>query len=222
MADDSPSVRLEACPCCNALEIDEIGQYEICAVCGWEDDPVQSANPDYAGGANTLSLNAARSKWLRGIPQVTDLETNLARFRETISAKQEGYVLEGDVLLAQIFEGMNPAALHGLLRSFDDTADHQLMFAMIHAVEAWPDPEYCQALVEALPVLWEHSPSWAERIHIRVLNSPPTLSRYLGIIDSADSVTKVTSRRIFESISKTHPPLAVTAGQTAQRIYNST
>lgn len=32
------------------------GSYEICAVCGWEDDFVQLEAPGYAGGANRQSL----------------------------------------------------------------------------------------------------------------------------------------------------------------------
>jgi len=32
-------------------------------VCGWEDDPVQSSDPSYAGGANKDSLNEARRQW---------------------------------------------------------------------------------------------------------------------------------------------------------------
>jgi hypothetical protein len=32
-------------------------------VCGWEDDPVQRADPSFAGGANVLSLNEARAAW---------------------------------------------------------------------------------------------------------------------------------------------------------------
>ena len=60
----TPSVEeLFPCPCCGARTISEIGAYEICDVCGWEDDPVQSADPDYAGGANAESLNTARRKW---------------------------------------------------------------------------------------------------------------------------------------------------------------
>ncbi|MBL9042027.1 MAG: hypothetical protein JNM83_10525 [Myxococcales bacterium] len=43
--------------------MDEPGQYEVCAVCGWEDDPVQSADPSYGGGANAESLQAARVSW---------------------------------------------------------------------------------------------------------------------------------------------------------------
>lgn len=52
------------CPCCGQLTLDEIGAFEICKVCGWEDDPIQSSDADYAGGANKESLNEARSRWL--------------------------------------------------------------------------------------------------------------------------------------------------------------
>lgn len=51
------------CPCCRYLTLAEEppGTYEICEVCGWEDDPVQSEDPSYAGGANTVSLLTARA-----------------------------------------------------------------------------------------------------------------------------------------------------------------
>lgn len=52
------------CPCCGSLELTEAGAYEICRVCGWEDDPVQSSDPDFAGGANNDSLNEFWRKWL--------------------------------------------------------------------------------------------------------------------------------------------------------------
>ena len=51
------------CPCCGQHTFDEKGAYEICPVCGWEDDPVQRREPDFEGGANSLSLNEARRKY---------------------------------------------------------------------------------------------------------------------------------------------------------------
>ena len=51
---------LRNCPCCSAKdEFEEIGSYAICETCGWEDDPVQESDRDFAGGANIPSLNAA-------------------------------------------------------------------------------------------------------------------------------------------------------------------
>lgn len=54
---------LYPCPCCSSRTLGALGSYEICDVCGWEDDPVQSADPDYAGGANHENLNSARRRW---------------------------------------------------------------------------------------------------------------------------------------------------------------
>jgi hypothetical protein len=53
------------CDCCGSKVIRERGAFEICPVCGWEDDPAQARDPDLAGGANATSLNVARSEWKR-------------------------------------------------------------------------------------------------------------------------------------------------------------
>ena len=50
------------CPVCKDYFFSE-EEYEICPICGWEDDPVQRKDPDFAGGANTLSLNEAIKKY---------------------------------------------------------------------------------------------------------------------------------------------------------------
>ncbi len=57
-----PPRKRYACLCCGYLTLEEEppGTYDICEVCGWEDDPVQAAHPDYEGGANRESLNQAR------------------------------------------------------------------------------------------------------------------------------------------------------------------
>ena len=57
------SEALLPCHCCGARIRDEEGSYIICDNCGWEDDPVQAAQPDFPGGANTLSLNRYKQVW---------------------------------------------------------------------------------------------------------------------------------------------------------------
>lgn len=59
----SPNYELNPCPCCGSRIFTSLGQYEICNVCGWEDDPVQSTDPNYGGGANKQSLNQAKKEW---------------------------------------------------------------------------------------------------------------------------------------------------------------
>ena len=40
------------CPCRRQYEFEEENAFEICPVCGWEDDCLQRDDPDYRGGAN--------------------------------------------------------------------------------------------------------------------------------------------------------------------------
>lgn len=54
---------LFSCPCCGEKCLSEIGGYEICDNCGWEDDPVQREYPMFSGGANDSSLFQAREYW---------------------------------------------------------------------------------------------------------------------------------------------------------------
>ncbi|CNE46471.1 MULTISPECIES: CPCC family cysteine-rich protein [Yersinia] len=56
---------LYPCPCCGKNTIGDLGNYEICTVCGWEDDLVQSEDPYFAGGANAPSLNEAKKEFLK-------------------------------------------------------------------------------------------------------------------------------------------------------------
>jgi len=52
------------CPCCGSYRFEgKIGSHDICPICYWEDDLVQTKDPDFAGGANTLSLNQCRENY---------------------------------------------------------------------------------------------------------------------------------------------------------------
>lgn len=51
------------CPCCGKHKFEEVDFYEVCPVCGWEDDGIQRDDPNYTGGANVMSLNQAKAAW---------------------------------------------------------------------------------------------------------------------------------------------------------------
>lgn len=54
------------------------GSFDVCPVCGWEDDEVQFSDPDYPGGANEVSLNRARENF-RSIGAVSDAARKMVR-----------------------------------------------------------------------------------------------------------------------------------------------
>jgi len=47
---------------------DPPGSFEICSICNWEDDPLQLRVPTLAGGANTLSLFEAQTRYFERTP----------------------------------------------------------------------------------------------------------------------------------------------------------
>lgn len=53
----------KTCACCGSDLPGEMEYDEICPVCGWEEDSVQNDEPDYRGGANTISLNEAKENY---------------------------------------------------------------------------------------------------------------------------------------------------------------
>ena len=51
------------CPVCGEYDFEEDNNFEVCGVCGWENDGVQLDDPDFRGGANDESLNERRAQW---------------------------------------------------------------------------------------------------------------------------------------------------------------
>jgi len=51
------------CPVCSEYSFEETNDFDVCDVCGWENDSVQLLDADYRGGANRISLNEARTRW---------------------------------------------------------------------------------------------------------------------------------------------------------------
>nr|WP_072043120.1 CPCC family cysteine-rich protein [Kosakonia radicincitans] len=64
------------CAYCGSKTITEPGNYEICPVCKWEDDPAQSSDRSFAGGANTLSLAQAQRLFSLRSPRVVTQSSN--------------------------------------------------------------------------------------------------------------------------------------------------
>lgn len=60
--DDSTYGR-RVCACCNKCVVEF---WDVCDVCGWQNDLLQNKMPDYKGGANRMSLNEAKKAYAEG------------------------------------------------------------------------------------------------------------------------------------------------------------
>lgn len=54
------------CPVCGKYTFESAGDFDICEVCGWQDDLVQLNDPNEEDCANSMSLNQAREAWKSG------------------------------------------------------------------------------------------------------------------------------------------------------------
>lgn len=54
------------CPVCGQYTFEYAGDYDICPVCGWEDELMQLADPDEEDCTNHMSLNQDREAWKNG------------------------------------------------------------------------------------------------------------------------------------------------------------
>lgn len=54
------------CPVCGKYTFEKAGDFDICEVCGWQDDLVQLDDPDEEDCANHMSLNQAKEAWKNG------------------------------------------------------------------------------------------------------------------------------------------------------------
>lgn len=78
------------CPACGfEVFAEPIGSYEICPVCGWEDDPVQLRFPRLPYGSNEGSLWVWQEAVLRKFPlqqQMVDTHPRCADWRPLTAA----------------------------------------------------------------------------------------------------------------------------------------
>ncbi len=71
---------LLTCPSCGYKTIKDTSynSYQICPVCGWEDDAVQLGNPTLAFGANKISLYLSQRRFAKENPDITKWEYDLS------------------------------------------------------------------------------------------------------------------------------------------------
>lgn len=94
-------------------------------------------------------------------------------------------------LVQEAFQTHDGKMLGPLLVCLDDSCDFdEVMFGLIHAVEAFGCADYFAVLAERLNPILSKSPRWGSILVTRIMNSQDAYSRFLAKLSEQDQATK--------------------------------
>lgn len=113
-----------------------------------------------------------------------------------------------DDLLGKISDLNNEKMIMKLSYFFNDNSEYdEIMFSIIHTIEAFDDETYICEILKAIPHLSTNSPSWASIILVRILNSEPTKIEMIKQLINASNEVKTSLRNLVERINIESPDL---------------
>ncbi len=110
------------------------------------------------------------------------LITHIEKLREISQGQSnDSYVADFEDVLAEIHELHDADSIPLLIDFFDDDCEYdELMFSIIHTIEDFNDEVYVKKVFKKLEDFYRDAPRWASIVHMRILNSSPTLAAYIN------------------------------------------
>jgi len=81
--EETKIVRPYLCPVCGMFEIKEPCHYEICEICGWQDDGDHEF-PDENGGPYVISFHLYKNVWLNNSEKIRNYENSKSELVEKL------------------------------------------------------------------------------------------------------------------------------------------
>lgn len=107
-----------------------------------------------------------------------------------------------DELVQEAALDPSECTLEALLESLDDQCPYdELMFSVVHAIEAREQSSYLDCLLGTLAATRLRAPRWTRILHTRIMNSPEVFNSYLSLLPHSRENSKVALRSIFKEIA---------------------
>lgn len=120
-----------------------------------------------------------------------------------------GFVDDFESSLTDIARSNDPKIIGFLLTLFDDDFEYdEIMFSIIHVIEAFDDNIYSKEIITNLEVFCLNTPRWASIVHIRIINSEPTLQSYFYNLPNASNEAKMVLKELLTKIAQRGSELA--------------
>ena len=116
--------------------------------------------------------------------------------------RADGYVRKCEELIAEMMGAPAPVCIPVLLSFLRDDAEyHELMFSIIHAVEAFGNEAYIRELLAATEMLWAQAPEWTSTLYLRLLNSKTAGAELVEQVRTERPLTKSLVKTVMAKIS---------------------
>ena len=124
-----------------------------------------------------------------------------------------------DQLLAEISEAGDPRCIELLLPFLaSERWPDELKFSLVHAIEAFDDRVYAEAVLGGLPALQAASPRWATIIHVRILNSPAALAAYDAALAAAPAASRAAAAAVLSDLRVRRPAFSEQCERLLRRL----
>lgn len=110
-----------------------------------------------------------------------------------------------EATLAQV-DLSNPALVYDLCLVFDDETEcPEVMYGLIHCIEAFEWKDALKHVMLATPRMMENAAEWADTMHYRILNHDQSLIWYKEYIHTFEPNQKQPLIQLLQSISRGEP-----------------
>lgn len=138
------------------------------------------------------------------------------------AARGPDFVREFEEVLADVAGRSDPRFIVPLMKYFEDRPPYEeLMFSIIHTIEAFDDGAYVRELLQGLPTLRQRSPRWSAILLVRTLNSDSARLALGSQLRSTRPEVQSAVVSMLEEISSRSPKFASKAEEVRRAVVSS-
>ena len=126
-----------------------------------------------------------------------------------------------EAVLASVVAFNDPACIGALLELFEDEApSDDLLFSVVHAMEAFPDQVYLLGLLGKTVALLGRTPRWARILYTRVLNAPTARAELASALCREPEATRAAVHRILDDIERRSTEFTSKTGEVRRGMWS--
>ena len=150
---------------------------------------------------------------------MTSLQQHLLELGAIWSRRDGSLVADFEAALVSVAAFNDPSCIGSLLELFEDEPpSDELLFSVVHAIEAYPDHVYVAGLLGATEALLLRTPRWARILYMRILNAPTARTELASAVIHEPESIRVSVGQILDDIERRRPEFAEKAAEVRCRL----